>query len=425
MLDPASGRDEIADLAILDGRIAAPEEADRQGATALDARGLVVTPGLIDLHVHLREPGLEEAETVDSGLRAAARGGFVAVVAMPNTTPPIDTPEAMQRLLERARSAGHARVWPAASLTAGRAGQTLANLEALAAAGAVAFTDDGATVANDRLMEEAMRRATALGRPILDHALDPQRAGRGVMREGARARAFGWPGIPAEAESVIVERDIRLAQRTGCAVHIQHVSTAAALRLIRAAKAKGLPVSAEATPHHLALTEAVVLPDRPETKMNPPLGTEEDRLALLEAVADGTVQVLATDHAPHTTAAKQVGFLRAPFGVVGLETAVGVTFTLLVRSGRMSLMEWLRRWTLGPSRVLGLPAPTLAAGAPASLTLLDLETEWTVRAADFVSRSRNTPFEKWTLRGRAVHTWLDGRRSWSADSEIAEKSNLY
>jgi dihydroorotase len=412
VVDPASGRDSEGDLFIRDGHLAPLPAQLPAGTQVLEASGLVAAPGFIDLHVHLREPGNEAAETVETGCRAAARGGFTTVVAMPNTTPPLDSPSHVLALLRRAQACGLVRVLPAPCITRERSGRELADLEALTRHGAMAFTDDGSTVASDALMAAALRAAADLHRPIMDHALDHTLAGPGVMHEGACSRALGLPGIPSEAETHVVERDIRLSRETGGAVHIQHLSAAGSVTLLREARRLGLPVSAEVTPHHLAFTDADVRTGEADRlKMNPPVRSEADRQALLDAVVAGTISCLATDHAPHTAAAKARGFLNAPFGVVGLETAVGVTYTLLVKAGRMRLADWIARWTLGPARVLGLPAPTLAPGAAADVVLLDLDTEWVVRPEAFASKSRNTPFGGWRLTGRAVHTFCGGRHT--------------
>lgn len=410
MLDPVSGRDEIADLWVVEGRIV--ERAPRLACTELDARGKVVAPGLIDLHVHFREPGGEEAETIASGSQAAARGGFTTVVTMPNTTPPTDSPERVREALRLAEAAGRVRVLPSACITRGRQGREVAPLSLLAAAGAAAFTDDGATVPDAQVMAEAMREARRLDALILDHALDPALSGPGVMHAGRRAKEAGLPGIPSQAESEIVARDIRLARETACRTHIQHVSAAESVDLIRRARAEGVPVSGEATPHHLALCDDDLDPADANYKMSPPLRGAADRDALRAAVCDGTLAALATDHAPHPAAAKARGFRGAPFGIVGLETAVGVTYTLLVKELGLPLLDWLRLWTAGPAEILRRPLPSLGAGAPADVVLLDCETEWTVRAAEFASRSRNTPFEGWRLRGRAAATLCAGRLTW-------------
>jgi len=419
VLDPATGINGICNLYIQNGRFAPIPAAMPVDTLVIDARGLVAAPGFIDLHVHLREPGNEAAETVATGGQAAARGGFTTIVAMPNTNPPLDTVEQLSALADRARAAGSIHVLPAPCITRNRAGHEAADLAALAGAGAVAFTDDGCTVSDATVMESAMREAARLDRPVMDHALDPKLAGHGVMHEGERSRQLGLPGIPSAAETVIVERDIRLSRETGCAMHIQHLSAAGSVDLIRAARQEGLRVTAELTPHHLALTDTDVDPDRPEChKMNPPVRGADDRAALIAGLLDGTVSCFATDHAPHTAATKARGFQGAPFGVVGLETAVGVTYSLLVKQGLMKAMDWVTRWTVEPARILGLPSPTLAVGAPANLVLLDLDTEWTVHSAEFASQSRNTPFEGWRLTGRAVKTFCDGRLVFDLKSQI-------
>jgi len=415
LIDPVAGSAAMGDLYIEEGTIRDMPSPLPPGTPCIDASGLTVAPGLIDLHVHLREPGNEEAETVASGVRAAARGGFTVVVAMPNTNPPLDTPQRVAELLARAARSGPTRVLPAPCITQGRQGHALADLAALDDAGAVAFTDDGMTVADDEIMAAAMRLAAELHRPIMDHAQDPALARGGVMREGPAADRLSLPGMPAEAEIRTVRRDVRLSEQTGCPVHLQHLSTAQAAQTVREARRRGLRVSAEATPHHLTLCDEDILEPDPNMKMNPPLGTAQDSEALTQAVADGTIEALATDHAPHREAHKSKGFLGAPFGVVGLETAVPVTYTHLVKSGRMDLLEWLRRWTVGPARILGLPAPSLAPGTRADVALLDLESEVTVRPDSFLSLSRNTPFAGRSYTGHAVKTFAAGIVTWDED----------
>jgi dihydroorotase len=409
-LDPQTGEDAARDVFVADGKIV---ERPPAGAKLIDARGRLVVPGLIDLHVHLREPGGEENETIETGSRAAARGGFTTLVAMPNTKPPHDTPETIAYVARRGAEIGRVRVLPAGAITEGRKGRELTNLAALAGAGAVAFTDDGATVQDDALMRRAMDIARDLGRPIMDHAQDNriERQG-GVMHEGDVSRQLGLPGIPAYAEERIVRRDIELAEATGCAVHIQHVTTAAGADLIRAARARGVRVTGELTPHHLALCDEDIDPGNTNYKMNPPLRSRADRNALETALLDGALSCFATDHAPHSAEKKARGFLKAPFGVVGLETAIGVTWTLLVRSGKMSPLDWLRRWTTEPARVIRLPPPSLVPGARADIALLDVESPWVVHPNEFETKSHNTPFANWTLYGRAVATWLGGRLVW-------------
>ncbi len=411
LLDPAAGTQTTGDLFIADGQIVADAPAD---AREIDATGLTVMPGLIDVHVHFREPGHEDAETIASGSRAAARGGFTTVVTMPNTRPPVDTPEQVRLQAEQGAAAGVVELLPSACITQERRGGALADLDALARAGAVAFTDDGSTVADDALMRQAMEQAARLDIPVMDHAVDPVLAGRGVLHDGDAARRLNLPGIPAKAEDMIVARDIELAAATGCAMHIQHVTSGAAARLIGQAASRGLPVTGEATPHHLALSDADITEDDGNFKMNPPLRSPDDREILVEAVLSGDLGVLATDHAPHLASLKAKGILKAPFGVVGLETAMGVTYKLLVSERGMAPIDWLRRWTSGPAALLGRPGPSLAPGHPADIVVADLAREWTVTPSNFLSLSRNTPFEGRRCLGLAVLTLKSGRITWAS-----------
>ena len=412
LLDPVSGRDETADLEIVDGVVTTAGVASGP-ATEIDAAGCWVLPGGLDMHVHLREPGLEEAETVASGMAAAAAGGMTALGVMPNTTPPLDTPEAVAALLARGRAAGPIRLYACPCLTRGRAGRALADLEALAAAGARAFTDDGSTVPDEGLMREAMRRAAVLGLAVLDHALDP--AARGHLHDGARAASLALAGIPSAAEARVVERDIRLAAETGCALHVQHVSARESTTLIRAARAAGLRVTGEATPHHLVFADADIPGPDTRFKMSPPLRAPADREALRDAVCDGTLGILATDHAPHPAAAKARPFDQAPNGVIGLETALAATAGLLVGERGMAPLDWARRWTMGPAAVLGVTPPALRPGAPADLVIFDPAARWSVAASAFRSRSRNTPFDGRILTGRVRATFCRGCLLFQAD----------
>lgn len=415
VVDPLTGLESMETLWISDGRVSRRGDAGSQGWMEVDARGLVIVPGLIDIHVHFREPGNDEAETIASGSMAAARGGFTSVVTMPNTAPPVDTAARIQLVLRKAEEAGKVRILPSGCISKDRSGKHVADLESLAIAGAAAFTDDGSTVPDPELMRAAMLRARVLGRTVMDHALEAHRSHKGVMHEGERSSALGLPGIPSQAEYEIVQRDIELSAQTGCPTHIQHVSCREAVEMIRDARARGFPVTGEVTPHHLALTDAdIPAVECAEFKMAPPLRSAGDRAALLDGVVDGTLQALATDHAPHRAADKARGFAAAPFGVVGLETAVGVTYTCLVRSGRMSRLEWLRRWTTGPAAVLGMQIEGFAEGARADLAVLDLDSEWVVDSKDFISRSRNTPFERWRLVGQSVYTFCNGQLTWNA-----------
>ena len=412
-IDPSTNKNEIKDLFIQDGVIVPTPPEIPPEAELVNARGLVIVPGLIDLHVHLREPGGEDAETIETGSRAAARGGFTTIVAMPNTNPPLDTPDRVAQVKKRGEEIGLVRVIPSACITSGRDGCEPSDLKALAGAGAAAFTDDGSTVPSEDVMRRAMEIAASLNMTIMDHAEDREMEKGGVMHEGEFSNDWKLLGIPSEAEAKIIRRNIELAEQTGCAVHIQHVSTKEGVALIREARKRGLKVSGELTPHHLVLTDADIKPDDANFKMNPPLRSKVDREALARGIVYGFLQAFATDHAPHTTEAKARGFLRAPFGIIGLETAVGVTFTELVATGLMNIDTWVDRWTMGPARVLGLPDPSLNTGAPASIALLDLSSKWTVCARNFLSKSRNTPFEGRELIGRAVRTIYRGKMVWT------------
>lgn len=402
IVDPACGRDEVADICVVDGVIVSSDTPVPEGARRVDADGLLVVPGLIDIHVHLREPGNEDAETVESGMAAAHAGGFATITAMPNTTPSMDCAEEIIKLLERSEVSETVRVLPCACVTKGRLGRELADMEKMAQAGAAAFSDDGASVWDDLLMREAMVRATELDLPIMNHALDAVTAGDGVMREGAVSRRLGLQGMPAQAESMVVRRDVRLAEETGCRIHIQHISCRKSVEIIREARARGVRVTGEVTPHHLSLTDEDVVKENTNFKMNPPLGTREDQDVLVSAVIDGVLSSFATDHAPHMQQAKNKDFCDAPFGVVGLETAIGVTYTKLVKSGLMSVLDWVSRWTTGPAGVLGIEEPSLTPGQKGDLTLIDVETAYVVKSEDFLSRSRNTPFEGMKLWGRSL-----------------------
>ena len=413
VVDPARGLDAAGDLYLEGGRMAPlPAGGPPAGCRVMDAEGLLAAPGCWDIHVHLREPGGEEAESIASGSACAARGGFTTIVAMPNTRPAMDRPDLVREVLDEGRRVGLTRVLTTACITRDRAGEEVADLERLAEAGAAAFTDDGCTVQDDAVMEAAMRRIHSLDSVLMDHAQDKIIEARGVMHEGAFSKRHGLPGIPSSAEERIIRRDIESAARTGCRLHVQHVTSRAGMDLLRDAVQRGAPVTWEVTPHHLALTDGDVRPDDANFKMNPPLRSADDREALVEAVAQDTGAVLATDHAPHTPTAKARGFLDGPFGVLGLETALGVTYDVLVRSGRLSVPQWVRRWTENPARALGRPTPSLAPGAPADLVLIDTRKPWTYDVNRSASRSRNSPFHGWTLGARAVLTVYGGRIVW-------------
>ena len=406
LLDPAAGRDTFGALFIdAQGRIAEPPE-HLEGVRIVDRPGLIVMPGCCDVHVHFRDPGNTAAEDLFSGSEAAACGGFTRVVTMPNTTPATDSPE----LIRRARKAQTAvSIYPAACCTKGRAGQEPANLEALAEAGAACFTDDGSMVANPDVMRQVMRRAKALGRVVMDHAVRPDIQNGGVIRACPVQMRFNLPVFPAEAEVQAVRDDLARCRETGCRLHIQHLSCAESVALIRAAQKEGLPVSAEATPHHIALCAEEIPGDNGNWRMNPPLGTHADVEALREGLCDGTLALFATDHAPHTPTSKANGFLKAPFGIIGLETALPVTWNVMVRSGLMSPLAWCAAWNQKPNALLGLPQPVLKLGETAELTLFDPEAEWIVSRETLKSKSLDTPWLGQPLRGRALATIRNGQ----------------
>jgi dihydroorotase len=432
VIDPAQGRDEIADVLVDGGSVAAigPNLPDA-GADVIDAKGLLVCPGFIDLHVHLREPGEEYKETIASGAAAAVAGGFTAVCAMPNTKPVNDNASITRYVIEKSREAGLARVYPVGAITRGSCGEELAEMADMKEAGAVAVSDDGRPVMNSQVMRHAMEYARDHGLVVVDHCQDTALSAGGVMHEGHYSTLLGLKGMSASAEDSHVARDIMLARLTGARVHIAHISTAAAVAMVRAAKREGLPVTCEVTPHHLALTEAAVQGFDTNTKMSPPLRSEEDRAALIEAAADGTIDAIATDHAPHHRDEKMLEYDRAPFGVIGLETALGVALKALyygngaakgsphlipITRSEMSLplSRIIEMLTIGPARAFGLPGGTLAIPSPADITILDPSLEWTVDPTQFKSKSRNTPFGGWRLKCRAVATLVDGRRVFTA-----------
>jgi len=423
VIDPAQDLDDVRDVLVEDGLIreVAPRLPTPPGATVLEARGLIVAPGFIDMHVHLREPGEEDKETIETGTRAAAAGGFTAVACMANTNPVNDTAAVTQWILERARAVGAVRVYPVAAVTRGLQGQELTEMGELADAGAVAFSDDGRPIRSAQVLRCALEYSRITDRVVIDHCEDPDLTQGGAMNEGYYSSLLGLPGMPPEAEAIVVARDIFLAQLTGAPVHIAHVSTRAAVELIRWAKQKGLPVTAEATPHHFTLSDRAVY-ERPydtNLKMNPPLRTDDDVTAVVEGLADGTIDAIASDHAPHRLDDKRVEFDLAAFGVIGLETAVALALDRLVHTGRLSLRRMVELFTVGPARVLRLPTPTVAPGRPADLTLIDPDHTWTYRVEEGFSRSRNSPFDGWTFRGRAVRTIVGGRVVFEAPAQQA------
>ena len=408
VLDPAGKTDAALDV-LLDGEKIAKVGANLSApdAEVFDAKGLVVTPGFIDLHCHLREPGQEISETIETGTRAAARGGFTAVCCMPNTQPVNDNASVTRGIVERAAAGAAVRVWPIGAASVGSKGEALAEIAAMKQAGIVAVSDDGKPVASARLMRQVMDYCAPLGLPVIDHCEDPSLFAGGVMREGPTSARLGLKGIPAQSESICVGRDVEVALLTGSRLHIAHMSSAKSLEYVRAAKRAGLRVTCEVTPHHFTLTDEDVRYDT-RFKMNPPLASRTDRDALVEGLADGSVDAIATDHAPHHAASKDVEFDRAPFGITGFETALALGLTELVHTKKLSLMRLVELFTAGPASVLGIERK-IAAGQPADLTIFSPDREWTFKAAESASKSKNTPFDGRSFRGSPVATIVSAR----------------
>ncbi len=411
VIDPARETDALLDV-LLDGekikevapvgKIAAP-----QGVEVFDATGLVVAPGFIDLHAHLREPGQESSETIETGTQAAARGGFTAVCCMPNTKPVNDNASVTRFILDRARITGSVRVWPIGGASVGSKGEAIAEIAGMKEAGIVAVSDDGKPIATAKLARQVMDYCRSLDLPVIEHAEDVSLAEGAVMREGVTSTRLGLRGMPATAESVCVARDVQLAELTEAHLHIAHLSARASLEQVRWAKSRKLRVSCEVTPHHFTLIDEDVTYDS-RFKMNPPLAAREDRAALLEGLADGTVDAIATDHAPHEPALKDVEFDRAPFGILGFETALPLALEQLVHSGRISLLRLVELFTAGPARVLGIERK-IAAGQTADLTIFSLDRTWTYSVKDSASKSRNSPFDGRHFKGAAIATIVAGR----------------
>lgn len=413
VVDPSQGLDRHVDVWIVEGKVAALGAALEVPKSAppprvLDVSGCVVTPGLMDMHTHLREPGFEHKETIATGLAAAAAGGFTAVLAMANTLPVNDTPAVTELMMRRAAAAGGTRLYPVGAVSVGLAGTELAEIGGMQRAGIVALSDDGMPVMNARLMRRAMEYGHMLGLPVLSHCEDYGLSHGGVMHEGTVSAALGLPGIPAAAENVMVYRDIQLAAMTGAHVHIQHVSTAEAVDLVRRGKDQGVRVTAEACPHHFTLTDEAVRQYDTHTKVNPPLRSAADVEAVKAGLKDGTIDVIASDHAPHHVSEKEQDYTAAPSGMVGLETSLGLSLQL-VHEGYLSLPQWIAKQTLNPAQLLGLPHGRLEIGGVADLTIFDPEREQVIEAGALHSRSSNSPFLGWTLRGTAMVTIVAGK----------------
>ena len=413
VIDPASNRDEVADVFIRGGSIVSVGPGlDAAGAKVYDASGLIVAPGFVDMHVHLREPGFEHAETIETGARAAAAGGFTSICCMPNTSPVNDSPTVTSYIVDRARKHAIVRVYPIGAITKNSAGEELAAIGSMKQAGIVAISDDGKPVMNARVMRRAMELARSFGIPVINHCEDLNLSAAGDMHECAQSVRLGLGAIPASSEDVMVARDILLAEATGAQYHVAHISTHHSVHMTAFAKARGLPVTCEATPHHFALSVEDMRPYDSNYKMKPPLRDKPDAIAVAEGMANGTVDAIATDHAPHPGSEKMQEFERCPFGIIGLETAIGLAFRDLVHPGLVSLGRMVELFATNPARILNLNAGTLKPGAPADVTLLDTERKWTYDVNKSNSKSRNSPFHGAEFRGGPVATIVNGSFVW-------------
>jgi dihydroorotase len=411
LLDPASKTDAAQDVLIDGERIAEISPAGKitraKDAEIFDAAGLIVAPGFIDMHVHLREPGQENSETIETGTLAAARGGFTAVCCMPNTKPVNDNAAITRFIVDRAKAFGHVRVWPIGAASVGSKGEAISDIAAMRDAGIVAVSDDGKPIASAKLARQILDYCRSLGLPVIEHAEDVSLAAGAAMREGLASTRLGLPGMPAAAESVCVARDVQVAELTGGRLHIAHLSAKASLDQVRYAKEKGLPVTCEVTPHHFTLIDEDVTYDS-RFKMNPPLSAREDREEIWRGLTDGSVDAIATDHAPHEPALKDVEFDKAPFGILGFDTALGLTLEQLVHTGKISLMRMVELFTTGPARVLGKER-TLAVGELADITIFSTDRPWTYNVGESASKSRNSPFDGRRFKGGPVATIVGGK----------------
>ncbi len=422
IINPASHRDEVADLYVVNGKIAKSLTGEqRKKARVVDARGLVVAPGLVDIHVHLREPGQTHKENIESGSWAAAAGGVTSMVCMPNTSPPCDNAGTIQLIHDVIARQAVVNIWPTGCITIGREGEKLAPIGSLKRAGVVAITDDGDCVQNNEVMRRAVEYAHMFGLMVMDHCQDEKLTEGAVMHEGEWSLRLGLRGWPSAAEDIIVARNVILSDHTGAHIHLQHISSAQSVEIIRRAKQRGIRVTAEATPHHLALTDASLHKYDTNFKMNPPLRAEADRQSIIEGLLDGTLDIIATDHAPHTDYEKDVEFDYAPFGIIGLETCLPVSLEALYHSGRCDLSFLLSRLTHKPAELLGLAKGTLAEGADADICIFDPDEKWTPTAENTFSRSRNSPWLGQSLRGRVKHTFVGGHEVFDGEKIYSPK----
>ncbi len=418
VIDPASGRDEMGDVYIQDGRFCELPELLPDDVNIIDANGLVVAPGFVDMHVHLREPGQSAKETIATGSMAAAAGGFTSIVAMPNTSPVVDSASVATWVQERAEQNGVVNIYPTGAITLGLKGEDLAPIGSLVQAGVVAITDDGHCIQSHELMRRAVEYARMFSLPVLDHCQDYSLVGHGVVNEGYWSTVLGLPGWPAAGEELMVLRNVLLADLCESPIHCQHLSCRGSVARIREARSRGVPISAELCPHHIALTDASIQTFDTNFKMNPPLREEADVEALIEGVAEGVITVLCSDHAPHTRAEKEVEFDRAPFGILGLETELGLFIKILVHERKaISLSRLIAMFTSEPASLLNLPCGTLKLGAAGDVTILDPDKEWIYDVRDSHSLSRNTPFHLAEMKGRAVHTIVGGRVVWALEAQ--------
>jgi dihydroorotase len=410
VIDPSQNLDRVTSVLLRDGKVAAFDAAPSEFDTVIDATGMIVAPGLIDMHVHLREPGREEDETIETGTAAAAAGGFTSIACIPNTNPPIDTQATVEFIQHQAARAGHCNVFVVACVSKNREGKELAEIGQLVEAGAVAFSDDGAPVYDAELMRRALEYCGMFDKPILNHAevLELTRGGA-VMHEGFVSMLLGLPGMPSAAEDVMVSRDIALSEATGGRVHVMHISTAGGVELIRRAKKLGVRVTTEICPHHFTLTDESMRTFDSNYKMSPPLRSRGDVDACLEGLIDDTIEVICTDHAPHALEKKMQELDIAPFGIIGLETCLPLTITQLIEPGHLTWEQAIRKLTINPARILGIKKGTLAVGADADVTIIDPTRRWTVNVSEFKSKSKNSPFDGWELTGRAVTTIVGGK----------------